>query len=288
MLRRLYLYAVVLVCAVVTLLAAGSSIETVLRAILGAPEGNGARAFSRHLIEPVVGALPFVGFWLIHRTRIQDESTRFAGPVLSASMRRFYVYGLALVGLVFTSVGAAYTAGVLIDLILGGTKTVGFSAVWWRGQVSQFGALALVGAAVWLWHWYLAQVKRHEDPEAERWTVSRRIFLYTSLAGSLVAALGSLSVIIYRVFNVLLDVTPSGGLASSVSGAAGAAIVAVAVLVYFGLILRQDSRERPAQAENVAALPLLLTGPPGANLNVELESLRASLPEGFSLTPQPR
>ncbi|HEU5424033.1 MAG TPA: DUF5671 domain-containing protein [Nitrolancea sp.] len=283
-LRRIYLYGVILVTSVLTLLALSSSLETVLRALLSVPVSSGARAFLRRLIEPPVGAIPFVAFWLFYRQRIRDEARRFGSAAFQDSVSRFYRYGLSLVGLAFTALGAAYLAGILVDLVLGGSRTVGFSAAWWRGQVSQYGAMALVGGAVWLWHWYAIQARRQANPERERWTTSRRFYLYAVLGGSLIATLASFSVILYRLFNLLLNVTPAGGFVSAISAALGVAVIAVALLVYHGLILRRETLARPAlETATRAALHLVLSGPTGADFDAELDALRAQLHPGFEL-----
>jgi len=50
-------------------------------------------------------------------------------------------------------------------------------------------------------------------------------------------------------------------------------------------VLRDDLRERRAEAAAEKALPLLLTGPPDADLSGILDDLRERLPEGYTLRP---
>ena len=59
---------------------------------------------------------------------------------------------MALVGLAFAGFGLAYVLGIVIDLVLGGTRTVSITEELWRGGVSQFAALAMVGTIAWLLH----------------------------------------------------------------------------------------------------------------------------------------
>jgi hypothetical protein len=143
---------------------------------------------------------------------------------------------VALVGLAFAGVGLAYVLGIVIDLVLGGTRTVSVTEELWRGRVSQFAALAVVGAVAWLLHWYAAQHRLADDPSIERETLTRRVYLYLIAAASLVALTGSLAVVVYRVLLVVLGVVELGTLISTISAALGVVIVAGILLAYHGLI----------------------------------------------------
>ncbi len=239
-LRRVYLYAIVLVGVFVTFQAASSSLETLFRAVLGVPEVSQTGLFARRLVEPLLAAIPFSLFWWYHWRRIAREARQYAEVPLRRSMHRLYTYGVALVGLAFASVGLAYVIGIVIDLVLGGTRTVSVTEELWRGRVSQFAALAVVGAAAWLLHWYAAQRQLAADPSIERETLTRRVYLYLIAAASLVALTGSLAVVVYRVLLVVLGVVELGTLISTISAALGVVIVAGILLAYHGLILRQE------------------------------------------------
>jgi hypothetical protein len=142
-----------------------------------------------------------------------------------------------------------------------------------------------VGAGVWLWHWYAAQRRVVEAPAAERGATTRRLYLFGVLALALVALLGSLAFIIYRIFNVLLGVAPAATLVAEISLSLGVAAVTAPLLAYHALELRDDLAARAEPAITPRTLTLVLSGPPEADLAAEVSALRRHLPAGYSLTP---
>ncbi len=87
-LRRIYLYAIVLVGVFVTFQAASSSLETMFRAVLGIPEISQWPLFARRLVEPLLMAIPFSLFWWYHWRRIAEEAQHFAEAPIERSMHR--------------------------------------------------------------------------------------------------------------------------------------------------------------------------------------------------------
>ncbi len=276
--RLLYLYGSLVVAAVVTLLGAAGSLEALLRELLGAPLLGSLRPGAWRIVEPLLLAVPFALFWLYQRRQVLGEPER-------ALLRRLYTYGAALVGLGFAAVGLGWVLGILIDLLLGGARTVAERSDLWRGELARFAGVAVVGSALWLAEWYVAQRRVAADLAAERGATTRRVYLYAVVAGALVATLGSLAVVVYRLLRVLLGVASSQGLASDVSAALGVLVVAAALLAYHGVTLRGDLAARPpAGGPSAARLALVLSGPPGADLEAALAELRAHLPVGYDLS----
>lgn len=283
-LRRAYLYLLILAGVVGTVVGLTLSLEALLRWLFGVSEVSGD-PLAQRLIEPIVAVLPFTAAWAYHRRMVLDEARQLAEGPLQASIRRIYTYGVAFVGLAFASVGMAYLLGLVLDRLLGGQRTLSAPPDWFPRQLAVFLSLLVVGAGVWLWHWYVASRRVDADPASERNATIRRIYLYATLAGSLIAALVSLAVVLYRVLSVLLGVASATGLVSDVSAAVGVVVIASALLAYHGLVLRADLREQREAAEAANRLPLVLIGPPGADLSDTLDTLRTHLPEGYSLQP---
>jgi len=284
-LRRAYLYVMILVGVVATLVFTAVFLNEAFAWVLGVIPRPAGDALARRLLDPLARALPFAAAWAYHRWIVLAEAASMTEVPRQASVRRIYTYGVAFVGLGFGSVGLAYLLGLLLDAVLGGTRVVTAPPDWWRRQVALFVALTLVGTGAWLWHWYMAARRVSADPADERGATTRRVYLFATLAASLVAVLVSLAVTLYRILTVLLGVGSARGLVSDVSAALGVFVVAAALLAYHGIVLRDDLRERRAEAAAEKALPLLLTGPPDADLSGILDDLRERLPEGYTLRP---
>ncbi len=284
-LRWFYVYAIVFVGVLFTLNGVVSSLEALLRLILNAPRNAPGVGTARAITEPLLVAIPFAGFWAYHRLVVlnaapSDEYTPFA-----PSLRRLYTYLVAFIGLAFTATGAAWVLGTLIDLILGGSRTISVSSLFWREDVARYGAFAIVGAGAWLWHWNAVERRVAASDEEERGATTRRIYLYLTLASTLVAMLVSLAIVIYRAISAVLGVTSGTGLVSAVSTALGIVIVVGILFAYHLIVLRHDLelRETPSVTPGVMRVPLMLIVPPGANVESAVSELRAHLPEGFGL-----
>ena len=284
-LRWFYVYAIVFVGILFTLNGVVSSLDAFLRLILNAPRNAPGIGTARAIIEPLLVAIPFAGFWAYHRLVVlnaapSDEYTPFA-----PSLRRLYTYLVAFIGLAFTAIGAAWVLGILIDLLLGGSRTISISSVFWREDVARYSAFAIVGAGAWLWHWNAVERRVAAGEADERGATTRRIYLYLTLAATLVAMLVSLAIVIYRAISALLGVTSGTGLVSAVSTALGIVIVVGILFGYHLIVLRHDLelRETPSVTPGVTRVPLMLVAPPDANVESAVSQLRAHLPEGFVL-----
>ncbi len=99
-------------------------------------------------------------------------------------VRRVYVYVLAWAGLAMLASGIASVARVLV-LVLDGTP-IASPETYVREEVARWGAVALVGLPVWLLHWLAASRLARE--RAERTSTLRRLYVYSVLTASMVAA----------------------------------------------------------------------------------------------------
>ena len=129
------------------------------------------------------------------------------------------------------------------------------------------------------------------DPAGEAGSIVRRTYLLVALGASVIASIGSLGVILYRLFGSLLGVSLSGNPVSELSTPIGILVVAVAVAAYHGVAQRRDAALRAAQPQGIAATlaatdsrrRLILLGPSDANLDQAISGLRATLPPGYLL-----
>src|SRR6202011_6364803 len=111
----------------------------------------------------------------------------------------------------------------------------------WRDMTSLFVTLAVVGAPMWLTHW------RPSPDAAERYTLSRRLYLYAALLVSVLAVLISGAIFVYRLLALVLGTTDASGGAPVIDmgRAASVILVAAAIGLYHWRALRSDSAARP-------------------------------------------
>lgn len=296
-LRRFYLYLGVLGGALGALIALVFVLRQPLLWLLGVPDEtfviDGPQSDDtlerlRSFFEPLLIAVPFGLVWLFHRRQLVTEAEHFAEGEQQAMLRRIYVYLMSFIGLAFAAGGAAYLIGVLIDLLLGGSRTVSVDDDWWREQVAQFVPIVAVGAAVWLWQWNRVLQWVRAEPGPERQALPRRVYLYVTLAASMVALLIGVAILLYRLLTILLGTTSFDSQTSSFSVAAGIALVAALLIVYHLRELLTDLRAREQVAATTQTVPLTLTAPADADLDALLDRLREQLPEGYQLDARRR
>jgi hypothetical protein len=221
---------------------------------------------------------------------MRTESMEADGPGWIATVDRLDAGVVALIGLVAGAIGLGGLLGLLLDVLLGGNRT---DSEFWRREVASYLAIALPGAVLWLWNWLRMQGRRAVAPEAEAGSTLRRAYLLIVVAPALIVSLASLAYLLYRMFGAILQVEVSGNTASALSAPLGALLLAAAVAMYHGLMVRRDQRLRaaaPSAAPEIdAAAPpratsaapsrrvLVLSGPPGADLESTVAALRAAL-----------
>lgn len=286
-LRWFYLYGLLLAGAYVTLREASEGLESSLRWVFGVAEVSGFARNLRELVGPALFALPFALFALFHGRRIL-RAGEMSGDL--EEQRRRLSYAIALLGLAFTAVGVAYLVNVAIDAVFVAGQTISASNDWLLGRVAWYTSLALIGGAVWLWCWLTILRRTAREPHGERSSTSRRGYLYLVLAGSLVALLVSVTIIVYQVLQEWLVSDPEGQLAANLATPVGVAFISFLLLAYHGLLLRSDLAVEPelfpGQAEEPlqpARLSLVLSGPADADLGALVERLRGQLPDEHSL-----
>jgi hypothetical protein len=149
---------------------------------------------------------------------------------------------VALFALATLAVGAAGLLWTLSDHLL--NPLLGRNVGEWRDRASLFTTLALVGTPMWLTHWHAAPDLR------ERFTLSRRLYLYAALLGSVLALLISGAVLLYRLLGLILSTSDASSDAAVVDAGRSTSVILVAVALglYHWRLLRADSAARPAAA----------------------------------------
>jgi hypothetical protein len=110
---------------------------------------------------------------------------------------------------------------------------------------------------MWFAHW------RHSPELAERYTLSRRLYLYATLLGSVLAVLISGAIFVYRLLAQVLGTSDAAGGAPVIDmgRAMSVILVAAAIGFYHWRVLRSDGAARPAASPAGIPLPAGIPSP---------------------------
>ncbi len=240
-LRRVYLYASLILSAASTLFAGAMALQQLLLLLFGVePWGL---PFWEDLLEPLTFLPLGLAAWIWHRPRIQAEAARYGESPESIAVRRAYHYLVAATGLVLTWYGLVTVARLLLDpLVVGeGLATGGFQA----RQLANGLSLLAVGAPVWAIHWrQVQQAARRRDSvgREERSSVPRRAYLYAvALVGALII-LFDLATVLYRLLLWLLGETGAAFLQANTVDALARSSVSLIFWLLHVLALRRDGQ----------------------------------------------
>jgi hypothetical protein len=298
-LRLAFFVVVIGISAFAVIWYASRAASAILVPVLGASGALGGSLSGDDLIQAVLGpmqaAVPWALAWWLHVRWARAESVQADDADRAATFDRIDFSIVGLVGLGFAAVGAAWLLGLFIDVALGGSRASGDG---WRLEVVQYLPWAVLGFVTWAWNWAKLLVRQAADPAGEAGSKVRRSYLLIIVAGSVVASLGSLAVVLYRIFGALLGVASSTSAVSELSAPLGVLVVAAGLAIYHGIALRRDLALRAgvepapppesavvagAEAQGEARRGVVLSGPPGSDLDATLTALRAQLPAGFRL-----
>ena len=147
-LRMAYFVAVILATAAGTLYQLGEGVGAAISAVAGAATQESAAAA---IVLP--SSAPF-------RSRSRGGSTGAMRAEALASgdedrvdtEARLELYPMAVVGLGFAAVGAAWLIGALVDTLFGGGRVLSGSD-FVRDQVARYAPFAVLGVVLWIWAW---------------------------------------------------------------------------------------------------------------------------------------
>ena len=270
-------------CVALTLFGASQLLYYALARVLGIehPGGVSTDIFVA-IASPVATLIVFGLAWLWIRQQLavdagETEAARQAG------VRHLYTHLVAFLALATLAIGAAGLLWTLSDQVL--NRLLSHTPGEWRDKTSLFVTLVVVGAPMWLTHW-----RQSPDP-AERYTLSRRLYLYATLLGSVLAVLISGAIFVYRLLALVLGTSDAGGGAPVVDmgRATSVILVAAAIGLYHWRALRSDAAARPIAT--VIPLPVAGEGQGGGLIitikgatEQEIKRALAELPDGASYT----
>ena len=247
----------------------------VLARLLGVDHPGGV---ANNILVAVAGPVATVVVFSLAWVWIRRQLTTDAGEVEAtrqAGVRHLYTHLVAFLALATLAIGAAGLLWTISDQVLNTwlNRPVGE----WRDRVSLFITLMLVGAPMWRSHWRASPVAD------ERYTLSRRLYLYASLLGSVLAALIAGALFVYRLLALVLGTGDTAGSPLVDMAKTGSVILVATVIgLYHWRALRSDAAARPAPAPRRAVIDrdvhLIITGAS----EEEVRRLLGGLPEGAS------
>ncbi len=247
-LRRLYLYG-----NMAALLAPwGGSAYDLCRGLLGLlldPSGgwHGGGAFDtgRSGAQGVIGeltALLVLGLlWFYHRQVAMTDTAAAPPDGNGALIRRLYLLGFSLGGLLLTTQAAVALLRWLLYQ-MGGTATM----IDDRTLLSPVAGL-LVGLPLWVLAWRLAQALVHGPDSGERESALRTFYLHAVVFGSALAAVSGATLLLAGLLRQAFGLDPQG----DIRGPLPVVLITAVTWAYHRLTLRADAariREVPRQA----------------------------------------
>jgi Domain of unknown function (DUF5671) len=294
--RKAFLTGALVFGAAATLFGAVTGLSAALSWLLGAGPSTDPAVAVQDAVGPSISFLAFTCVWWWSRRQSLAEGAGAWPEGGVAATRRLAGYAAAAVGLGFAGVGAGWLIGLVLDVALGGQRTVIAGADVWRQELATYVADLVVGTPLWLWHWTVATRRRVADSGVEATAPARRVYLYLVLAATLISSVSGLALIAYRLFGIVLGATSPPNIVSELSTPVGAVFVGALIVGYHAVVMRADQTVRltPAALAAVAPIvptpegpavevPLIVVGPPGTDPGTVLATLRAALPPGFAI-----
>lgn len=245
-LRAVEGFIAVAVSIVTALVGASEILYYSVARLLGVETGDFGNDLRVGLAGPTSLVVVYGVAWFFVRRRL-DRDAGSGEAARQAGIRRLYTNLAALVSLGALSIGAAGLLGTLAVLVE--APLIGVATPDWKEPMSRWVTLLVVGGVIWLAHW------RRVPWLEERQALSRRLYLWAALLGSVLAVLGGGIAMLYVVFQLAFSLQPRlDDPANLAFGQALAVIlVAAAVGVYHWRVMRSDAVSRSEHALHAGA-----------------------------------
>ncbi|MEI7554495.1 DUF5671 domain-containing protein [Candidatus Chlorohelix sp.] len=294
LLRKFYLYTMLLQTIIVTVTAVALFMYNLMRLALGSEVmKNSSESLLTQVGNPVVVALVYGMFWGYHALVLHRDMALLAKePPLQANLRRLYWYLLSLIGLITLSFGLARLIRIMLDLALGGWDSSQLKNIGWSDEISQLITLILVGGAVWLYSWLkLQRQSLAQEHVEERRAAVRRIYLYLTLFMSVVTLLISGAWLIYQFFRAF-DNSITSNFISGTCWALGITLTAALWLVYHLQTLLGDLKAKAAVQATIGevqagAALVFIYGRDAALIAGKIAQLQRQLPADYTVESLP-
>jgi hypothetical protein len=238
-LRKFYLYLVILLSALATVTSITYILEGLFRRLLNVTSTYGSEGDIRLPISIIIGT----GIvWAFHAYVLREDTKKAEDIPRQQAIKRLYLYLIAGIGL------AAFLSGVSGDLsVLIRSLDQGAFIMDFKRQLTWFLSVTIAGLPVWFLPWrQLQEQMLLSGPEGvrERQSVVRKAYLYFFLFIATLTVLSSVVFIVFKILSMILG-EPSPTL-SELGQPFAYSLVAVVVWLYHGSLLREDQRRLKA------------------------------------------
>jgi hypothetical protein len=245
-LRKIYLYGVVLVGALSVVAYTTAILAGVFRAVLGLPPESDIR-----VPLPIIIVMGIV--WAYHAFVLRNDVA--AGETLrQMRVRRLYQYLIAAVGLSALLVGLSGDVSVIIRALDASFGTA------LKDQLAWFTASTIAGLPVWILPWRQVQDRAANpgpDSADARRSIVRKIYVYVFLFIATMTVLSSAVFVVFKIVGWALGL--DAPTLNELGHAIAFIVIAVSVWLYHGSTLRSDHRlSDQDQARRLAALRVVV------------------------------
>jgi len=275
-LRQLYMYSILFVAMMGTVVSAAAVLAGVFRRLLGIPSNGDVRDAMAIIL--VLGV-----WWVYHAYELQRDEKRArqatTNILVPTGIQRLYLYMVASVGLAALLIGLVGVVHAFLDIL-----DTGFLSDRVQRALANHTATMLAGIPVWLLPWQLVSGHARSpqaDGIAERQSFLRKMYLYAYLFLAAMAVLGSAIYVVFRLLYTLLGGGMGFSLLFNVTEAIAYGVIGLGLWLYHWHWLRQDGRFAAAQERaQMQPLQVLVLGQGDTSLEHQLiKKMEQALPQ---------
>ena len=254
-LRLAVLYILSLAGVVTVLTASGIIINVILLRALGA-DLSWSDLITR-IGDPLSVGVPLAIVWAYYGGWLSREIASYSEETRRASLNRFYLYILSVIGLVATFVGLALLLSFIVDVLTG-------DALWGevlRPRLSGAIATLLAGLPLWLLAWRPLQNAAGASTDLgdhARRSIVRRSYLYLAIFVTVIGGMASAIYLVYTVLFGFLDHRNASFLTDVFNGLQLLCLFAAFLLYHWSVLRRDGGRAADALAARQSRFAVLI------------------------------
>jgi hypothetical protein len=250
--RKIYLYLIVLASVLTVVSTITVVLTDLFEGLFDVPSYGPSSGGDIRLPVSIIIVSGII--WAYHAYVLRQDAIQARGLMQQAAVRRIYLYLVAGIGLASVLAGIAGEISVLIRAVGGPGLIISL-----REQMAIFTAMLMAGLPVWLVNWRQVQIKAADPGELgleERSALVRRIYLYFFIFVATMAILSNAVFVVWQIVQLALGESVGSNLFVDLGQPLGFIVVAAAVWIYHGSILRREgalikkdiaSRQKPVR-----------------------------------------